>query len=253
MLEDLGFWVLSWCALAMLCGGLIKGVLGIGTPLLTVPMLTMVLPPQHAIAIMAVPVVVANVWQFREAEKPGDTLSRFWPAFLSIIAGTWVGVSILSRINEKLLLVIVGILVIGFTILQGSPRRLTIPARLERIAGIGFCGASGVIGGLSSMFGPMLVLYLVSLGNLGKSRFVGIISFLYIAAVVPWAIMLYAFGILDVPLLAASSLAVIPTAAGLAAGRVIRSRIHETVFYRLVLLVLLVSGTSLIWRSIQFP
>ena len=45
--------------------------LGVGTPLLTVPMMALVLPPQMAIAIMAIPVVVANLWQFAQAERSG--------------------------------------------------------------------------------------------------------------------------------------------------------------------------------------
>ena len=63
---EYGAGVLAWCALAVACGGLIKGALGVGTPLLTVPMLAMVLPPQHAVAVMAVPVVVANLWQVED-------------------------------------------------------------------------------------------------------------------------------------------------------------------------------------------
>ena len=66
MIESMGISVLAWCALAMLCGGLIKGALGVGTPLLTVPMLAMVLPPQQAVAIMAMPVIVANLWQVKD-------------------------------------------------------------------------------------------------------------------------------------------------------------------------------------------
>jgi len=61
-LEEFDLLVIAWCAFALFCGGLIKGTLGVGTPLLTVPLMALVLPAQMAVILMAVPVVVANVW-----------------------------------------------------------------------------------------------------------------------------------------------------------------------------------------------
>ena len=102
------------------------------------------------------------------------------------------------------------------------------------------------------MFGPMLILYLVSLHTLDKNRFVNTISFLYIGAVVPWVIIVILVGVLDGRLAVMSALAIIPLAIGLAAGRALRKRVEDTIFYRLVLGVLIVSGVSMIWRAWQF-
>ena len=252
MIESMGTGVLAWCALAMLCGGLIKGTLGVGTPLLTVPMMAMVLPPQHAVALMSIPVIVANLWQVKDAGSPKQTFVRFWPTILALLAGTWIGVRILSGINEQALLLVVGVSVICFTLLQASPRKITIPERLERPAGVGFLGASGIIGGLSSMFGPMLILYLVSLGSLRKDQFVGTISFFYVFAVVPWVLIMVYHGILDGPLAWASALAVLPMVVGLGIGRALRKRINENLFHKLVLVILLASGSSMLWRAWEF-
>lgn len=252
MIFELSPWVIAWCALAMACGGLIKGLLGIGTPLLTVPMMALVLPVHHAVVIMAFPVVVANLWQVYDADQPVATIKRFWPAFVALLIGTWVGVKVLTGIDEKTLLFVVGTLVICFTLVQASPGKITIPSAMEKPAGAAFCGISGVIGGLSSMFGPMLILYLVSLATLDKNRFVNTISFLYIGAVVPWVIIMIMVGVLDGRLAIMSALAVVPLAIGLAAGRVLRKRVEETIFHRLVLGVLIVSGISMIWRAWQY-
>lgn len=251
MILELSLWVLAWCAFAMACGGFIKGVLGIGTPLLTVPMMALVLPVHHAVIIMAIPVVVANLWQVYDAEKPVQTVKRFWPALAALLAGTWIGVKILTGIDEKTLLIVVGILVICFTVIQGSSRRIQIPSHLERPAGAVFCGSAGIIGGLSSMFGPMLILYLVSLATLDKNRFVNTISFLYIGAVVPWVVILAITGALNARLAMLSALSVVPLVVGLAAGRMIRKRVEETIFHRLILGVLILSGISMIWRAWQ--
>ncbi len=249
MLTEYAPWIVGWCFFALWCGGFIKGALGVGTPLLTVPMMALVLPPQMAIAIMAIPVVVANLWQFAQAERSTAVIARFWPTFLAILIGTWVGVKILSVIDEQTLLVVVGISVIGFALLQGSRFRLHLPDPMVKPAGLFFGGASGLIGGLSSFFGPMLIVYLISIRNLDKNQFVSSISFLYVSAVVPWTVTLYLFGILDQRMLIYSALATIPVTIGLLIGQRIRRRISDARFQYLIIGILVVSGCSMLWRA----
>jgi hypothetical protein len=249
LFADYAPWVIGWCFFALWCGGFIKGALGVGTPLLTVPMMALVLPPQMAIAIMAIPVVVANLWQFAQAERSSAVVARFWPTFIAILIGTWFGVKILSVIDEKTLLVVVGLAVIGFALLQGSRFRLHLPDRMVKPAGVFFGGASGLIGGLSSFFGPMLIVYLISIRGLGKNQFVSSISFLYVSAVVPWTITLYLFGILDQRLLIFSALATIPVTIGLLIGQRIRQGISDARFQYLIIGILMVSGISMLWRA----
>jgi uncharacterized membrane protein YfcA len=216
LLAEYAPWIIGWCFFALWCGGFIKGALGVGTPLLTVPMMALVLPPQMAIAIMAIPVVVANLWQFAQAERSTAVIARFWPTFLAILVGTWVGVKILSVIDEKTLLVVVGISVIGFALLQGSRFRLHLPDPMVKPAGLFFGGASGLIGGLSSFFGPMLIVYLISI---------------------------------DQRMLIYSALATIPVTIGLLIGQRIRRRISDARFQYLIIGILVVSGCSMLWRA----
>ena len=251
MFADYEFWIIAWCFFALGCGGFIKGALGVGTPLLTVPMMALVLPPQLAIAIMAIPVVVANLWQFSQAERSTAVVRRFWPTFVGILIGTWIGVKILSVIDEKTLLIVVGIAVITFSLLQGSNNRFYLPDTAVKPAGAIFGLSSGLIGGISSFFGPMLVVYLISIRNLSKNQFVNSISFLYISAVVPWAINLYLFDILDNTMLIYSVVATLPVVLGLAFGQRIRTHVSEEKFKILIIGILLVSGTSMLWRAFQ--
>jgi hypothetical protein len=111
--------------------------------------------------------------------------------------------------------------------------------------------ASGVIGGVSSFFGPMLFVYLISIRDLTKNQFVSSISFLYVSAVIPWAITLYIYGILDQKMMIFSVAATLPVTLGLAIGQRIRGSIGEDSFKMLIIGILLVSGTSMLWRALQ--
>ena len=249
MFESIDYGVVAWCTFALVCGGLIKGALGVGTPLLTVPLMALVLPPQLAVALMSIPIVVANVWQFAQSDRSDAVVGRFWPAFVAVLIGTWIGVKILSVLDERSLLLVVGAVVLLFTALQASSYKFRLSEYAVKPAGAGFGLASGIIGGVSSMFGPMLIIYLLSVGGLSKNQFVSSISFLYVSAVVPWAISLYLFGILDNQLLVYSIIATLPVSVGLLGGRRLRGLISERAFQRLVLVVLVTSGGTMIWRA----
>ena len=211
--------------------------------------MALVLPAQSAVTLMALPVVVANLWQAFSAPNIKSIVGRFWPVAAAIITGTIIGTRILSIIDERLLLFVVGICVIAFTLFQTSSFKLQIGSRLVLPVGIIFGIASGVIGGISSMFGPMLIIYLVSVKDLDKNDFVSTISFLYICAVVPWAVLLFSVGLLRESLLLGSAAAVIPVTAGMLIGQHLRRHISEHRFQHLMLLVLLISGASMLWRS----
>jgi len=251
LFAEYGPGIVAWCFLALALGGFIKGALGVGTPLLTVPMMALVLPPQMAVAIMAIPVVVANLWQFAQAGNSGAAAKRFWPAFVSILVGTWIGVNILASLDDRALLIVVGVAVIVFAIMQGSRFRIQLADAMVKPAGIFFGGASGVIGGISSFFGPMLITYLISVRDLDKNQFVSSISFLYVSAVLPWTLMLYIYGILDGPVLMYSVFATIPVTLGLLIGQSIRKHISDARFRYLVIGILMVSAVSMLWHAYQ--
>ena len=51
----------------LLISGIIKGFLGIGLPAAGMALLTLIMPPTEAIALLWVPIIVSNAWQFARA------------------------------------------------------------------------------------------------------------------------------------------------------------------------------------------
>ena len=246
----LALWQLVWCFVALLMGGLIKGAMGVGTPLLTVPMMAMVLPAHTAIVIMAVPVVVANVWQFLNARRSHDVVAQFWPTFVSILIFVLMGTWILSDIDERNLLRIVGTLVILFALLQLTDLRFQIPPQRVRVTGVGFGAMAGLVGGISSFLGPLLIVFMMSLPPRSKDEFVSSISYLYLSGVIPWAIALWYFGLLTPGLLVLSVLATLPVTLGLLVGQRLRTSISEQLFKLLIIMILIASGASMLWKGL---
>ena len=75
--------VIAICWAAIMCGGLIKGTLGVGLPLFAVPVMSLFISSTQAIALVSVPVLVSNIWQVWQEGSLKTSLKRFWPLMLT--------------------------------------------------------------------------------------------------------------------------------------------------------------------------
>lgn len=71
-----------------LLAGLVKGVVGLGLPTISVGLLGLVMPPMQAAALLLVPSMVTNIWQLADGRSPWPMLRRLWPMLLGIVLGT---------------------------------------------------------------------------------------------------------------------------------------------------------------------
>lgn len=235
-------------ALAFLAGGIVKGAVGIGLPLVAVPIMAMVLKPTTAIALPIIPILISNLWQTWECGYFLVSLKRFWTLFIALIPTTLIGGQLLVSVDAETSAMLLGSMLIVFCVLQLSPVSLHIPARAERwlspIIGL----ASGFVGGMTSFFGPIPVTYLILL-KLPKDEFVGTIALFYLIACSMLYIMLAAHEILTLDELLVSALALVPVMAGLLLGRMLRRRISQEIFRRALIVVLFILGLSLLARA----
>lgn len=233
---------------ALLLGGFVKGVVGIGLPLVTIPMLALKLPPAQAIAVMMIPIVASNLWQVATCGDYRVTLRRFWPVTVVLIVTSALGVLILVSINAESARTALGLIVVAVVSLQTLVGgRFSLPAVYERPVGLAAGAVSGVVGGMSNAFGPPLVIYLMAL-RLKPGDFLSATGFLFLAGGAPLYGGLILAGEFGQRELILSLLACLPVAAGMALGGRVRGYLPEKQFRRAVTAVLILVGLSLVLR-----
>ena len=72
---------------AFLVAGVIKGVAGIGLPTASIALMTLVLDPRTAIALVMFPMVGSNLWQLLRSGQIVRTAKRYWLFALILFAG----------------------------------------------------------------------------------------------------------------------------------------------------------------------
>ena len=85
---------------AFFIAGAVKGVIGLGLPMVSLGLLTAALDLQTAMALLVVPSFVTNLWQSVVGGNAKVILDRLWPFLVTATVTVWVGVAALTRQNS---------------------------------------------------------------------------------------------------------------------------------------------------------
>ncbi|MGZ8228912.1 MAG: sulfite exporter TauE/SafE family protein [Burkholderiales bacterium] len=246
---DLGATAVLACAVAMIAGGTVKGVVGIGLPLVSLPVMATFIPVPKAMALLLLSSFATSVWQTFQGGLFTQSLKRFWPLFAGMAIGTPISVRMLATFDVTVLYLILGTIVSIFAALLHRSLVLPVPARAERWAAPVVGAASGFVGGLSMLFGPIYAMYLAGL-KLDKERFVAVIALSNVWATLVLGASMARFDLFGGTDFVASLFALIPSFAGLAIGVSLRGYINEDLFRRTLAAVLFLIGLNLIRKAL---
>jgi uncharacterized protein len=187
--------------LAILLGGVMKGAIGAGVPVIAAPALTMLFNVQTAVAILVVPNLLSNIWQawqFRQQAMPKRFLFLFaGGGMLGVAVGTWV----LAVLPQETLSLLVALSVIAYIAL-----RLAKPGwALARDTANRLCGAAGLAGGFlqgaTGISAPASITFLNAM-KLPRETFIGTISIFFVAMTAMQIPALWSVGLLSAEKLA---------------------------------------------------
>jgi uncharacterized membrane protein YfcA len=240
---------LLWsAAFAFVLGGFVKGTLGIGLPLVAIPVMSLAgWPAAQAIALACAPVMVSNLWQMHDTGISWPGVRRFLPLMSMLVLFTVLTVPLTLSLPERALRAVLAAVVVLAVVLNALPLKLDVAPERERWWSAGIGAASGVMGGVSALTGPLIITYLMSL-RLAREVFVGTISVIYLSSSVPLYTSMAAQGRLGWHEAGLSALALAPMAVGLAAGKAVRGRLGETVFRRILLGFLVAVAVLMVLR-----
>ena len=232
----------------MLAAGCVKGVIGLGLPLTSIAILGTVMDLRHAIPLIVVPVLVTNVVQALQGGVLAQQFRRFWSLNLLLCAGTWGGTVLLFIIDPAVLLIILGIVVVAYAMINLSAITIRVPADSEAWLSPVVGAFSGVLTGATGSVGAPIAIYMQALG-LEKQEFLQAVSLSFFITAVVWTMALIDHSAFDRETTIMSLGALIPAFIGMWGGQVLRRRLPEDKFRRWVFLFLVIAGANLIRKG----
>ncbi len=236
---------ISAIAVAFLLGGVVKGVIGLGLPTVSLALLAVTIDLTSAMALILVPSILTNVWQSLFGGNVKLILARLWPFLIMATITVWIGAIALTRINLSLLSALLGLLLVIYSAVNLGGVHFRIPARHETWLGLVTGSLNGVFTGMTGSSVVPGVMYLQSIG-LSRDVLIQAMGILFMLSTSALAIALQQNAILTLELGILSVAALIPGIIGMIIGQRIRLNLSEILFRKVFFVSLLLLGIYII-------
>jgi len=158
-------------ALAVVLGSLVKGVTGLGLPLTAVPVIAVFVGVEDAVVIMAAPTAVSNAMLVREHRHELRSAEHL-PLFAVLGAvGAVVGAWSLPRIDERVLLLVLALLLASFLAWRFSSVSPKWSPNVQRWGRAPVAVTCGMAQGATGISGPLVAAWFQGLG-VSRERFI---------------------------------------------------------------------------------
>jgi uncharacterized protein len=228
--------------------GFVKGVLGQGLPTVAVGLLSLIMSPGEATALIILPALVTNIWQAWAGPSLVPLLRRFWPTLLASLLGTWVatalGLGLLTPEAAALARKALGYALIVYGLLGVSRIQLRVPPGAEPWLGPAMGAANGVVATATGVFMVPVIPYIQALG-LNRDDLVQAQGISFTVSALALTAVLLGSGTMNASSTLGSVLAVFVTFVGMYLGQLAREHVPPEVFRFLFFVLMLGLGIHL--------
>ncbi|MFL9923431.1 sulfite exporter TauE/SafE family protein [Herbaspirillum lusitanum] len=239
---------LFWIVAVFLLAGCVKGVIGLGLPTVAVGLLSLLMSPVQAAALLIVPSLVTNVWQLLAGGSFMFLLRRLWSMQLGIVAGTLMGMGFMRGQSGATAFVALGGALVLYALAGLAQVNFSVaPVRQKwwsPLVGV----ATGLITAATGVFVIPAVPYLQALG-LQRDELIQALGLSFTVSTLALAVNLGTGGMFHAANAGVSLLAVLPALAGMYLGQWIRAKVRPETFKRYFFIGLLLLGVELAARA----
>jgi uncharacterized membrane protein YfcA len=144
--------------------GLAHGTIGFGFPLVSTPLVALLVDIKTAVLLTVLPNVAVNMISILRGGNWRESIGKYWPLALWVVAGTLVGSRLLLTVPHEPLQIVLALMIVVF-LLQDRLRALdwSWSKRRPQLAACLFGLTAGVLSGAVNVAMPPLVIYLMTL------------------------------------------------------------------------------------------
>lgn len=243
------FWAAA--AVAMLAG-FVKGVVGFAMPMIMISGLSSFMAPELALAGLVVPTLVTNISQaMRQGVGPAlGSVSTYRRFLIAMVAGIVVSAQIFHAIPVPVLFLALGLPITAYALTQLAGKSLVLKLEHRRGAEWTLGAIGGLYGGFSGVWGPPMLVYLMST-HAPKAETVRALGIAFLIGATVLLLSHLQTGVLDGRTLAFSAAMTIPAQIGMQAGYWAQDRLDQARFRWWAQVVLVIMGLNLIRRGLM--
>src|SRR5262250_221058 len=136
---------------SLIVAGLLKGIIGVGMPVVALPLLSLFIDIKSAAMLLSMPLILTNLGQALEGGQTGRCLMQLMPVILGMVPGLFLGVRVLLAVDANVARIIAGLVLMGVGGVTLLAPKLQLQSRLVLPTGITFGFFGGILGGIAAM------------------------------------------------------------------------------------------------------
>lgn len=241
--------VLLLIGVAFLLGGMVKGVIGLGFPVVVLALLATTIGLKEAMALLVIPGIVTNIWQALAGGAFVALVKRLWSLLVATVVGIWLGVYVLSMVEPTRLIVVLGILLFLYSVFSLTRTQIPPPGRHEVWLSPLMGAAGGFVCGLTGSYMVPGAIYVQALG-LSRDGFIQAIGIVFVVLAAALGVSFWRYNLIGLGTGAVSVAALVPMVIGMFVGQRLRYRLSEEVFRRIFFVALLFVGIYMVGRNL---
>lgn len=247
---DLTLAALAAAMAITLFAGFVKGAVGFAMPLIMMSGFSGFMAPELAVAGLILPTLFTNLSQaFRQGLPAArDSARGYWRFLTATVVFIFLSAPLVRIVPAGAFLLILGVPITAFAALQlaGVPLALPLRHRVRAEWALGVVG--GLYGGVSGIWGPPLLVFLLSVGA-GKQETVRVQGVVFLIGAVALLAAHLRTGVANPQTLAFSALLSVPALVGLVAGYRAQDRLDQARFRRWTQALLVLTGLNLVRQA----
>ena len=242
--EPYSFLMIASIMLALVLSGSVKGVFGIGFPVVAMAILPLFITPISAITVIALPIVVTNIQQLFSEKEWRHIIIKYRYMALFMLLASFLSSQILTQISVDLITAIIGFALALFAIysLFNFTLPITTHSSWQIIAG----ASSGLLSGMTGIQSTAII-YFASL-DISRNEFVGAVGYIFLVGGLGLSIGLINNSLLNSSTVMISLFGVLFSVVGFKLGSLLRPYIHSELFKKLLFLLMLIIGMKQIYQ-----
>ena len=242
--EPYSFLTIASIMLALVLSGSVKGVFGIGFPVVAMAILPLFITPISAITVIALPIVVTNIQQLFSEKEWRYIIIKYRYMALFMLLASFLSSQILTQISVDLITAIIGFALALFAIY--SLFNFTLPITTHSVWQIIAGASSGLLSGMTGIQSTAII-YFASL-DISRNEFVGAVGYIFLVGGLGLSIGLINNNLLNSSTVMLSLFGVLFSVVGFKLGSLLRPYIHSELFKKLLFLLMLIIGMKQIYQ-----
>src|SRR6266404_2987803 len=148
----------------VIVGAIAHGAIGFGFPLISTPLVALLIDIKTAVLITVLPNIAVNVISVVRGGNWGESIGKHWPMAIWVVLGTMIGTHVLLVAPPELLQLLLAAMIVAF-LLQDRIRQLDLTwiRRRPAVSGAVFGTVAGLFSGAVNVSAPPLVIYFMML------------------------------------------------------------------------------------------